>query len=128
MQLPLQVSFEGMSRSQAIEAAVREKMGHLERFSGDIMACRVAIDLLQKHRHQGRPFGVRIALTIPGRELVVNRVENEDPYVALRDAVDDIRRQLEDALRQRRGQQKQHARELQDKPVGTNDEAGQRGG
>ena len=108
MQLPLQISFEGMSRSDAIETAVRDKLHHVERFSKDIMSCRVVVDLLQKHRHQGRPFGVRIALTIPGRELVVNRVENEDVYVALRDAVDDIRRQLEDAVRQRRGQENHH--------------------
>jgi ribosomal subunit interface protein len=108
MKLPLQISFEGMNRSDAVEAVVREKLHHLERFSGDIMSCRVVIDLLQKHRHQGRPFGVRIALTIPGRELVVNRTENEDVYVALRDAVDDVKRQLEDAVRQRRGQEKHH--------------------
>lgn len=108
MKLPLQISFEGMQRSEAVEAVVREKLHHLERFSGEIMSCRVVIDLLQKHRHQGRPFGVRIALTIPGRELLVNRVENVDVYVALRDAVDDMRRQLEDAVRQRRGQEKHH--------------------
>ena len=108
MQLPLQISFEGMNRSEALEVAVREKLRHLERFSSDIMSCRVVIDLLQKHRHQGRPFGVRIALTIPGRELVVSRVENEDVHVALRDAVDDMKRQLEDAVRQRRGQEKHH--------------------
>jgi ribosomal subunit interface protein len=116
MKLPLQISFEGMTRSEALEAAAREKLHHLERFSSDIMSCRVVIDLLQKHRHQGRPFGVRITLTIPGRELVVNRVENEDVHVALRDAVDDMRRQLEDAVRLRRGLVKQHPREAGSEP------------
>ncbi len=108
MRLPLQISFQGMDRSDAVEAAVREKARHLERFSGGIMSCRVAVDLLQKHHRQGRPFGVRIDLTLPGRELVVNRVENEDVYVALRDAFDDMKRQLEDAVRQRRGLEKHH--------------------
>lgn len=101
-----------MDSSDAVEAAVRTKVQHLERFSPDIMSCRVVVDLLQKHRHQGRPFGVRIDLTLPGHELVVNRVEHEDVYVALREAFDDMKRQLEDAVRQRRGQEKQHAREL----------------
>lgn len=110
--MPLQIVFHGFDRSDAVEAVVREKAQHLDRFSTDIMSCRVAVDLLQKHRHQGRPFGVRIDLTLPGRELVVNRVENEDVYVALRDAFDDMKRQLEDAVRQRRGLEKLHPREL----------------
>lgn len=110
--MPLQIAFHGFGRSDAVEAVVREKAQHLDRFSTDIMSCRVAVDLLQKHRHHGRPFGVRIDLTLPGRELVVNRVENEDVYVALRDAFDDMKRQLEDTVRQRRGLEKLHPREL----------------
>jgi ribosomal subunit interface protein len=97
-----------MEASDALEAAVRNKVEQLESFSSNIMSCRVAIDLLQKHRHQGRPFGVRIDLKIPGRELVVDRVEDEDVYIALRDAFDGMKRQLEDAVRQQRDREKQH--------------------
>jgi ribosomal subunit interface protein len=122
MQMPLEISFHGMERSDAVEAAVRKNARHLDRFSGDIMSCRVVVDLLQKHRHQGQPFGVRIDLTLPGHELVVNRVENEDVYVALRDAFDDMKRQLEDVVRQRRGQEKQHPRELHGEVVRLDDE------
>ena len=52
---------------------------------------------VQTHRHkqQGRPFNVRIALHVPGGELVVNRDRHADVYVALRDAFDAGRRQLE---------------------------------
>jgi ribosomal subunit interface protein len=112
MKQPLQITFHGMERSDAVEDAVRRKCEHLERFAADIMSCRVVVDLKQRHRHQGRPFGVSIELTLPGRELVVDRVQDEDVYVALRDAFDDMKRQLEDAVRQRRGDEKQHAREL----------------
>lgn len=124
MRLPVQITFQGMDRSDAVEEAVRKKAEHLERFSSDIMACRVVVDLLQKHKHQGRPFSVRIDLTIPGHELVVNRVENEDVYVALRDAFDDMKRQLEDRVRQRRGDEKVHPRELHGEVVRLNDEDG----
>jgi ribosomal subunit interface protein len=103
-----QVTFHGMDRSDAIESAVRRKLQRLERMCPDIMSCRVAVDLLQKRQQQGQPFGVRIDLTLPGHELVVSRVENEDVYVALRDAVDDMARQLEDVVRRMRGQVKQH--------------------
>jgi ribosomal subunit interface protein len=96
---PLQITFHGMEKSDAVDDAVRRKCKHLERFAADIMSCRVVVDQAQMHKHQGRPFGVRIDLTLPGRELVVDRVQNEDVYVALRDAFDDMTRQLEDTVR-----------------------------
>lgn len=108
MILPVHIQFQGMESSDALQASAREHAHKLESFAPDIMACRVTIDLEQKHKHQGRPFGVRIDLTLPGHELVVNRVQHEDVYVALRDAFDNMKRQLEDVVRKRRGQEKQH--------------------
>lgn len=102
MKIPLQVVFHGIVPSPALEATAREKAAKLERFSADIISCRVDIDEAHKHQQQGRPFGVRIHLTLPGEELTVDRVENEDAYVALRDAFDSIRRQIEDKVRKRR--------------------------
>jgi ribosomal subunit interface protein len=124
MKLPAQITFHGMERSDAVESALRVKVQHLERMCPDIMSCRVAVDLLQKHKRQGQPFGVRIDLTLPGHELVVNRVENQDVYVALRDAFDDMTRQLEDAVRRQRGDVKQHPRELHGHIARINDEGG----
>lgn len=109
MKLPLEISFQGMEPSAAVQERAREKAAKLAQFFGGIISCRVGIDLLHKHRHQGRPFGVRIDLTIPGQELVVDRVEDEDVHVALRDAFDAMRRQLEDVARRMRGQEKAHA-------------------
>lgn len=124
MKLPVQINFHGVDPSEAVEAAVRDKVARLERFCGSLVRCRVVIELAQKHRQQGRPFGVCIDLTLPGRELVVGRVEHEDVYVALRDAFDAMRRQLEDAVRQQRGQAKLHPRELHGEIVRLNDEGG----
>jgi ribosomal subunit interface protein len=124
MQQPVQINFLGMERSDAVEAAVRRKVEHLERLADHLIACRVVIDLLQKHKHQGQPFGVRINLTLPGHELVVNRVEDQDVYVALRDAFEDVERQLAGVLQQRRGEAKQHARELHGEVVRLNDDEG----
>lgn len=103
MKIPVHIQFHGMPPSDAVEASAREHAHRLESFAPDIMACRVAIDEEQKHQQQGRPLGVRIDLTLPGHELVVNRVEHEDVYVALRDAFDNMKRQLEDVVRKRRG-------------------------
>ena len=108
MKIPAKIQFLGMAPTEALEASARQHIQKLESFAPDLMACRVVIELAQKHQHQGRPFNVRIDLTLPRAELVVSRVQNEDVYVALRDSFDSMKRQLEDAIRKRRGQVKQH--------------------
>lgn len=109
MKQPLQIRFLGMQASGAVESAARRKADKLDRFCPDIMSCRVAIELVNKHQHQGRHYAVRVDVTLPGHELSVDRVHDEDVDVALREAFDDMTRQLEDTVRRMRGQEKQHA-------------------
>lgn len=92
------IRFIGMEPSGALAAAARDRVARLERSCPVMTACHVVIDLGPKHQRQGRPFAVRIDVTLPGRELAVSRVENEDVYVALRDAFDTMKRQLEDSI------------------------------
>lgn len=93
MKQPLQIRFLGMEPSDAVESAARRKADKLDRFCPDIMSCRVDIELADKHQHQGRPFAVRVDVTLPEHELRVDRVHDEDVYVALREAFDDMKRQ-----------------------------------
>jgi len=51
---------------------------------------------------------VRIDLTVPGDELVVDRQVDEDLYVAIRDAFHAARRRLEDHAHRQRGAVKVH--------------------
>jgi ribosomal subunit interface protein len=124
MKQPVHIQFHGMEASAALETSAREHVRKLEAFAPNIMACRVDIDLEPKHQNQGRPYEVRIDLTLPGHELVVNRVKDEDIYVALRDAFDHMKRQLEDVVRIDRRQEKQHALPLHGEVVRLYDEGG----
>jgi len=108
MQLPLQITFRDIPHSPAIEARIRKKAEKLESCYERIMGCRVVVETPQRHKHQGKLYQVRIDLTVPGAELVVNHNLNEDVYVALRDAFDAARRQLEDYARHQRGDVKTH--------------------
>jgi len=103
MKQPLQIRFVGVDASEAVETAARAKAERLDRFHPDIMSCRVTIELAAKRQQQGRPFAVRIDVTVPDRELTVDRVQDEDVYVALRDAFDDITRQLDELIHKVRG-------------------------
>lgn len=114
MQLPLQIAFHNMEHSDAVEAAVREKAAKLDEFCDRIMGCRVVVEAPHRHHRRGNQYQVRIDLTVPGEEIVVNRepaehTEYRDLGVALRDAFDAARRQLEDYVRRRRGAVKAHA-------------------
>ena len=108
MQLPLQVTLRDISPSEAIEAYIRERAAKLEQFYDRIMSCRVVVEAPVRHHRKGGPYKVRIDLTVPGDELVVDRQVDEDLYVAIRDAFHAARRKLEDYARRQRGAVKVH--------------------
>ncbi|HYB50073.1 MAG TPA: HPF/RaiA family ribosome-associated protein [Burkholderiaceae bacterium] len=108
MKIPLVVAVRGFEHSEALEAAVREHARKLELFHSNVTSCRVHVEQFGKHHHQGRQFTVRIDVRVPGKEIVVSRDHHEDVYVALRDAFDSARRQIEDTVREHRGQVKVH--------------------
>ncbi|UCH53477.1 MAG: ribosome-associated translation inhibitor RaiA [Pseudomonadota bacterium] len=110
MQTPLQITMRDMAHSDAVETRIREKVDKLHRFYDRIMGCRVVVEMDQRHKHQGKLHRVRIDLTVPGAELVANHAQDEDVYVAIRDAFDAITRQLEEYARRQRGDVKSHAR------------------
>ncbi|MBV8273248.1 MAG: ribosome-associated translation inhibitor RaiA [Cupriavidus sp.] len=108
MHLPLQIDFHEVEHSDAMEAVIREKVEKLGRFASHIMSCRVTVGFVQRHQHRGKLFNVRIDLTLPGTEIVVNRDQPEEIYVAIRDAFDHAARKLEDHVRKMRGDVKTH--------------------
>ena len=54
------------------------------------------VEVPHRHQHKGVLYNVRIDMTAPGGELVVKREPAEDLYVAIRDAFDAARRQLQE--------------------------------
>jgi ribosomal subunit interface protein len=96
MQTPLQITFRDMPHSDALETHIREKAQKLEQFYPSLIGCRVVVEQVGKHHQQGNRFNIRIDLSVPRSEIVVDRQENVDVYVALRDAFDAAKRQLED--------------------------------
>ena len=110
MQIPVDITFKEMAKSDALEARVREWVDKLERVYDRIVRCEVMIETPHRHHRNGRQFHVRVRLTVPGGEIVTSHdpgpdETHEDAYVALRDAFQAARRQLEDHVRKsyRRG-------------------------
>ena len=114
MQIPLQISFRGMQRSEEIVALIEERSERLEQFADHVMSCRVVVEPAGKHHREGNHYRVRLDVKLPGREIVATRepdahVAYEDLHLAVRDAFDAARRQIEDFVRIRRGDVKTHA-------------------
>ena len=109
MRSPLQITTRDVPHSEALENHIRQKAAKLETFYPHITGCRVVVEVPHKHKHQGRQFNVRLDITVPGDELVVNRESDGDVYVALRDTFDAARRQLESFGSRQRGAVKTHA-------------------
>jgi ribosomal subunit interface protein len=108
MKVPLNITVRGFERTDALEAAIRDHAAKLEQFHSNITSCRVTAEQISRHRHQGRQFTVRVDVRVPGREIVVSRDHDEDVYVALRDGFDSAKRQIEEVVRERRGDVKEH--------------------
>ena len=71
MQVPLQLSFHNIEKTEKLKQLVRKKTKKLDRFHNHISSCRVLIELDQKH-NTANPYRVRINITIPpGHEIAV---------------------------------------------------------
>lgn len=113
MQQPLQITFRDIPRSENVETVIREKAEKLDQFFEKIMTCRVMIESPHTHHHQGMLYHVRVDITVPGAELVASRSRDknhahEDVYVAIRDAFDAAKRQLQEYKRKIKGKVKTH--------------------
>ncbi len=113
MQTPLQIAFRSVPHSNKTAKNVEQHLARLESLYDRIVACRVVLDMPHRQHATGNLYQVRIDLTVPGREIVVNREPSQQPEhadlnVALAHAFDAAARQLEDFVRQRKARVKHH--------------------
>lgn len=108
MLLPLQITSQDISLTEAIEAKIRKKAEKLEHFYPTIVSCRVTIKVPNKHHHKGRIYNVRIDLKVPNNEIAITKEKEEDLYAAIRDAFTAAKRKLENFAQFQRGDVKKH--------------------
>lgn len=108
MQIPLEISFHGISRSDWSEAYIREQAQRLERFCDNIISCRVTVEKPHRHQHTGNPYRVRVEVRIPPHKdlvaseepAVVDRQSQLQPVIL--NAFKAMERQLKEAVARRR--------------------------
>jgi ribosomal subunit interface protein len=103
------VNFRNLDASPAVTERVNGLVRRLNRVYPEMLSCRVVIELLSRRHQQGNVYKVSIDVRVPNAQIVVGRHSGSNPahadvYVAIRDAFDQMRRQL--AARAQRGQGK----------------------
>ncbi len=129
MQTPVQISFHGLDKSDAVQARILEKVAKLEQFYDRITACRVVVE---RHHSSGanattkdQPFHISIILEVPGEELVYKRdpksdealKDHQDINIALRDAFAAMQRQLKEHKEIRRSGRQEAERVRNNEPI-----------
>lgn len=114
MNLDVTVRFEDMAPSPALHQDILRHAAKLAQIAPRLQSCTVAVRHSEQRHLQGNRYLVRIHAEMPGAAFEAGRTPpkdrtHEDAYVAVRDAFDALRRQLEDHARIRRGEVKQHA-------------------
>jgi ribosome-associated translation inhibitor RaiA len=113
MQTPLRIAFHGVDGSDAARGLIEESVAWLERFYDRITGCAVVVEAPHRHHLHGNHFQVRISLTVPGGEIVVNREParrdaSRDLGAAIQRAFEAARRRLEEHVRRQRHEVKHH--------------------
>ena len=102
MTKPLEITFQGVEKSQAIETMIAERAAKLEKHFSRLTSTRVVVSAPHRHSHKGKIYQIKIEIGMPERPPVVITEDpdvnhaHEDLAIAIRDAFDAARRCLDD--------------------------------
>jgi ribosomal subunit interface protein len=95
MEGPLEVSIKNIEKSDELEDILNREVEKLNRFSPDIISCRVALEKEHKQNTQGSPFHVRVEVSLPRKK----RLATTSSAVYLREeSLFEIRKAIRDAF------------------------------
>lgn len=114
MEVPLELTFKDVEKSDAIVDLIYEKIEKLEQVCDNIISCHVIVEKPQEHQETGNPYRVRLDVRVPpGHEVVVKREPGESPQhdpleIVIRDVFDIGRRRLRSLMERLRKDTKVH--------------------
>lgn len=114
--IPTRVLFDGMDASAALRAKIEQRAQRLARFAADIETCQVTVRACEHHHRHGNRYNVHARVTMHGRTIEAGHTPtsdpgHDDPYMAMAQTFDSLRRRIEDHVRRRRGDVKAHAQD-----------------
>jgi ribosomal subunit interface protein len=114
MQVQPEICYHQVTKSEAVDALIRDKIDHLEQFCDHITSCAVAVERPHSHESTGNAFRVRVDVHVPpGHEIVgIAGQEQNDMHDPLQtvviDAFEKVERQLKKLTDRQHGETKTH--------------------
>jgi len=105
MHYPVAIALRGIPASSALEHYIGDEARKLGRICDRIVSCQAVAEALQGQKRLGAQFAVRLIVTLPGTEVVVNREHADDLHMAVREAFAAAGLQLKDHMLRRRSTQ-----------------------
>ncbi|MEP7015962.1 MAG: HPF/RaiA family ribosome-associated protein [Verrucomicrobiota bacterium] len=101
MELPINITYRGLEKSDNIDDLVIEYAERLDKFCDHINRCDVAIEQPNHTHHKGNEFRVRIDVTVrPRHELVAEEQQKDNgTHEPLRKVIHDAFKTMERQLR-----------------------------
>ncbi len=98
----LEIDFQNMDKSPALETLIQEKADGLEKYNKDIISCLVSVAKPHAHQSSGSGYSVRIEVRIPPNQQLVATEHSshgqihDPPEKVVRKAFDAMQRQVRD--------------------------------
>ena len=115
MEQPLKIQYRNIlpAHRDNLDLIIKEHAAKLDKYFSGIISCRVRVERIQARHHVGDLYRTTIALTVPHKQIVVNREHpkhhsHEDVFVTVGHALDDVARQLEEYARMQYRELKDH--------------------
>ncbi len=114
MQIPIEISYRDIEKTDALEQLIRDEATELERICDYITSCRVSVEQPQKSQQQGQPYRVRIVVRVPpGHELVASEEPgmgdiHKQLSTVIRETFSSVTKQLKKITEEQRQDTKQH--------------------
>jgi ribosomal subunit interface protein len=101
MDNPIEIALRGIPASSALERYIDEEARRLHGICDRIRSCQLVAEAQQREKEHGARLAVRLEITLPGTEVVVNREHASDIYAAVHEAFAAAGRQLREHMRRR---------------------------
>ncbi|HZP77979.1 MAG TPA: HPF/RaiA family ribosome-associated protein [Pseudolabrys sp.] len=97
MQVPLDIAFHNIERTDWAEATIRDHVARLERIYDRLTGCRVRVDQRNSNSAKTIPPVVRIELGLPGRKDIV--IAHEPDHLQQKFQAPDLHNAINEAFR-----------------------------
>jgi len=116
MQLPPEITYEGIEKNSTIDDLINKNIAKLEKICDYIISAHIAVESYNRRHSTGNYYRIRIALRIPPKHEIVVKHTSEtgrqfEPLPAIiRRTFESAERQLESLVEKQRNEVKAHTR------------------